>query len=108
MEETPDKKRKKSAIEQLAENEKPISNLIDKVNELINNIADKFFKHQEHKTRFSIKMSILLAVLVIFIVSIAAILTYYDKVDGATFTFLLGLIVGYVLTFFTGLIYPPE
>ena len=95
------KQNEKNLIELLAEHEKPLSNLI-------NLIADKFLKHQERETRFSFRMSGLLAVLVVFIVSIAAILTYYNKVDGSTFTFLLGLVVGYVLTFFTGLIYPSE
>lgn len=95
------KQNEKNLIDLLAEHEKPISNLI-------NLIADKFLRHQERETKFSFRMSGLLAGIVIFIVSIASILTYYNKIDGSTFTFLLGLIVGYVLTFFTGLIYPPE
>jgi xanthine/uracil permease len=103
-----EKKGNKTTLETIVENEKPISNLIDKVNETINNIADKIFKHQEQERKFSIKMSFLLATLIIFIVIIASVLTYYNKIDGSTFTFLLGLIVGYILTFFTGAIYPPE
>lgn len=35
---------------------------------------------------------------VVVIVGIAAVLTYKGKIDGSTFTFLLGLIVGHVLT----------
>lgn len=108
MGELPENKRDKHVLEIIAENEKPISNLVDKFNQTIENISNQFIKHQERETRFSFRMSGLLAVLVMFIVSIAAILTYYNKVDGSTFTFLLGLVVGYVLTFFTGLIYPSE
>lgn len=37
--------------------------------------------------------------MVAFIVLVAAFLTYRGKIDGSTFTFLLGLIVGYLLTF---------
>lgn len=95
------KSTEKNIIEVIADNERPIINLI-------NLVADKFLKHQEREAKFSFRMSMLLAVLVIFIVIVASILTFYDKIDGSTFTFLLGLVVGYVLTFFTGLIYPSE
>jgi hypothetical protein len=33
------------------------------------------------------------------IIAVSGFLTYKGKIDGSTFTFLLGLIVGYVLTF---------
>ena len=108
IEEQSEKKINKTPLETIIENEKPISNLIDKVNETINNIADKILRHQEHEKKFSIKMSVLLAVLIIFIIIVASLLTFYNRIDGSTFTFLLGLIVGYILTFFTGAIYPPE
>jgi hypothetical protein len=42
------------------------------------------------------------------IVGVAAFLTYHGKIDGSTFTFLLGLIVGYVLTFVRDQITGPE
>jgi hypothetical protein len=44
---------------------------------------------------------------VVLIVLVAGTLTYLDKVDGSTFTFLLGTVVGYVLTFIREWIAPP-
>jgi len=44
-------------------------------------------------------MSLFAVLLVAFIVLVAGLLTWKGKIDGSTFTFLLGLIVGYVLTF---------
>jgi|GEM_PF-5057489 hypothetical protein len=44
-------------------------------------------------------MSWVALTVVLVVVGVSAVLTYVGKVDGSTFTFLLGLIVGYVLTF---------
>ena len=51
----------------------------------------------EHKLVF--RMSFMAVLLVCVIIGSASWLTYIGKIDGSTFTFLLGLIVGYVLTF---------
>ncbi len=54
---------------------------------------------QEREIRFQKHMPLIALGTVAFIVGVAAFLTYEGKIDGSTFTFLLGLIVGYVLTF---------
>ena len=54
---------------------------------------------QKLEANFQKHMSWMATVVVLAIVGVAAFLTYKGKVDGSTFTFLLGLIVGYVLTF---------
>jgi len=46
------------------------------------------------------KMAWMVVDLVSVIVLASGILTYFNKIDGSTFTFLLGLIVSYILTFF--------
>lgn len=46
--------------------------------------------------------------IVVLVVGVASVLTYVGKIDGSTFTFLLGLIVGYVLTFLRDQITGPE
>jgi hypothetical protein len=53
-------------------------------------------------------MTVIVAVLVLVIVVSAGLLTYLDKVDGSTFTFLLGLVVGYVLTFVREAVFPRK
>jgi hypothetical protein len=99
---------KKNTWETIIENEPAVSKLIDKLNQTIDNVANKFFQHEEQKSKFSMKMTRMLVFVMSFIVIVAGILTYLNKIDGSTFTFLLGLIVGYALTYFTGALYPPE
>ncbi len=91
----------KHIIEVIAEHEQPITNLI-------NLIADKFLKSSERETKFSFNMALLFVFIISMIVIVSALLTFYDKIDGAALTFLLGLIVGYMLTFIREAIYPPE
>ncbi len=75
--------------------------------DLINTLADKSLRTREAEGRFKIRMAWIVAGLVVFIVGGAGVLTYFGKVDGQTFGFLLGLVVGYVLTFIRDAIYPP-
>lgn len=88
-------------IELLARNEPALS-------KLITTVVQTWTKARESKARFSVRMGILVAVLVSLIVVTAAILTYLDKIDGAALTFLLGLIVGYMLTFVREAIQPTR
>ena len=75
-------------------------------------ICERFLQQslqaQEARARLSIWMSLIAVVIVLFIVAVAGVLTYFGKVGGSTFTFLLGLIVGYVLTFVRDSIQPPK
>ncbi len=54
---------------------------------------------KEREVRFQTRMAWVAVSVVVLIVGVSAFLTYHGKIDGSTFTFLLGLIVGYVLTF---------
>lgn len=91
---------KEGLIEIISKNVEPLS-------KLITNIADKYIEIQEREFEFSKTMGKIAVMVVTLIIASAAILTYYGKIDGSTFTFLLGLIVGYVLTFVKEAITPP-
>lgn len=65
----------KHIIEMLAENEKPISNLIDKLNITIENIFKQLLQHKTRESKFSFGMAYLLAGLISLIVIVATILT---------------------------------
>jgi hypothetical protein len=87
----------------------PSPTLIDIINVLADRVEPvvklletsvKSYQHgQEREIRFQSRMSLFAVLLVAFIVLVAGLLTWKGKIDGSTFTFLLGLIVGYVLTF---------
>jgi len=91
---------KEGLIEAISKNVEPLSILIT-------NIAEKYIAIKEGEVKFSIYMGLLAVGVVTLIVISSAILTFYGKIDGSTFTFLLGLIVGYVLTFVRESITPP-
>ena len=58
--------------------------------------------------KFSIRMTIIATIIILAIIAVSAFLTLKGKIDGSTFTFLLGLIVGYVLTFIRQSINPDD
>ena len=57
---------------------------------------------------FQIRMSLVALVVVLIVVGTASWLTYSEKLDGSSYGFLLGLIVGYVLTFVRDAIVAPR
>ena len=79
-------------IKLISEHSEPLINLIKETSE-------KWLKFKKSNVSYSIVMSIFAVLVVFLIVGISGYLTYKGKIDGSTFTFLLGLIVGYVLTF---------
>ncbi len=81
---------------------------VEPVITLINTLAERSLKAREAEGRFKIRMAWMVAGLVAVIVGAASVLTYVGKMDGSTFGFLLGLVVGYVLTFIRDAIYPPK
>jgi hypothetical protein len=88
-----------------------IDKLADRADPLIKLLQasmDSYQKGVEREIRHSKHMSLMATALVVLIVIVAASLTYVGKIDGSTFTFLLGLIVGYVLTFVRDQITGPE
>ncbi|ASV29001.1 hypothetical protein [Maribacter cobaltidurans] len=75
---------------------------------LIKETAENWLAIKKTSLGFSLKMAIFAFLIVGLIVGSAAWLTFSGKIDGSTFTFLLGLIVGYALTFLQNLINPPS
>lgn len=66
---------------------------------LIESISSRVLESRQARARFTIRMAWLAAVVMVVIVLVAATLTYLGRIDGSTFTFLLGLVSGYLLTF---------
>jgi hypothetical protein len=76
-----------------------IAEKVDPIIKLVSTMADRYQKGQEREVRFETRMSLVAVSVVVLIVGVAGWLTYVGKIDGSTFAFLLGVIVGYVLTF---------
>jgi hypothetical protein len=85
-----------------------LADRVDPLLELLKAFFERSLKAQQSTARFQIRMVWIALAVVALIVGISALLTYLDKIDGSTFTFLLGLVVGYVLTFVRDTIKPPE
>ena len=88
-----------------------IHTLADRADQLIKIVTQLCERHlhaQEAKARFSIRMSLIACGVVLAIVVVAGIITFTGKIGGSTFTFLLGLTVGYILTFIRDSIQPPK
>ena len=75
---------------------------------IVKQVAEHVLQSQQARSRFSLHMSLVAGGIVTLIVVAAGLLTYAGKVDGSTFGFLLGLVVGYVLTFIRDSIRPPD
>lgn len=79
-------------VDKIADRAEP---LID----VVQSIANQYKESRKDRVEFRLAMTYVAVGLVLAIVLIAAFLTYFDKLDGSTFGFLLGLIIGYLLTF---------
>ena len=88
-------------IDKLAERADPLVKLVGAA-------ADRYQKGKERESRLQLHMAWVAVLVVFLIVSVSTVLTYLGKIDGSTFTFLLGLIVGYVLTFIRDSVRTPE
>ena len=84
-----------------------ISKNVEPISTLITNVSEKYIAIKEREFEFSKTMAIIAVIVVALIIVSSAVLTYFEKIDGSTFAFLLGLIVGYVLTFVKDTITPP-
>lgn len=96
------------AIGGLAEIIDVVADRVEPLVKLWSNIAESRLKAQQAEDRFRTNVSWVAVVVVSLIVLVAAFLTYQDKMEGSTFGFLLGTIVGYVLTFIRGWIAPSS
>lgn len=85
-----------------------IADRIDPLLQLLKAFFEQSAKRQQAVATLQVKMTWIVLIIVIMIVGVSGALTYLDKIDGSTFTFLLGLVVGYVLTFIRDTIRPPE
>ncbi len=85
-----------------------LSENFDKLTSLIEDITNRRLQFKKTSFKFSTTMSLIALIIVLIIVGSAGWLTYLEKIDGSTFTFLLGLVVGYALTFIQSLANPPE
>ena len=85
-----------------------IADRVDPVLKLVTGIMERNLKAQESDSKFRVHMAWVAVLIVGVIVGVAAYLTYVDKLDGSTFGFLLGLVVGYVLTFIRDAITPSS
>jgi len=75
---------------------------------LIESLGNQSLKTRDAEGRFKTRMAWFAAAIVGIVVGVSGFLTYVGKIDGSTFTFLLGLVVGYVLSFIRDAIYPPK
>ncbi len=85
-----------------------IADRIDPVIKIIITFAERSLKENESEARFRVNMAWIAVVVIFVIVGVAGALTYFGKIDGSTFGFLLGLIVGYMLTFIRDSIKKPS
>lgn len=76
-----------------------VADRVDPILKLFTAWMERSLQASEAAARHHRRMAWLASGVVLFVVVVAAIMTAMDKVDGSTFTFLLGLVVGYVLTF---------
>lgn len=87
---------------------KTIAEKADPIIKLLQATMESYQKGQEREVKFSKHMAWTALTVVIVIIGVSGFLTYHGKIEGSTFTFLLGLIVGYVLTFVRDQITGPE
>lgn len=92
-----------SVIEAIAKNVEPIRLLISELADKWLKIKESEFefnkKMVESELEFNKKMVNTVVIIVVVIIISASVLTFTNKIEGSTFTFLLGLILGYMLTF---------
>lgn len=72
---------------------------VDPVIHIVETVMDRRLRAAESESKFRVRMALVAILLVGLVVATAAYMTYLGKLDGSTFGFLLGLVVGYVLTF---------
>lgn len=76
-----------------------ISKCIEEIPQLIRDGINKYSDHKKDEKKFKIQMSNRALIMVSLILLAASLFTYLGKVDGQTYAFLLGAILGYALTF---------
>ena len=85
-----------------------IAEKADPIVKLLSTSISGYQQSKEREVKHQRYMALVAISVVVLIVGASSFLTYRGKIDGSTFTFLLGLIVGYVLTFVRDQITGPE
>jgi hypothetical protein len=85
-----------------------IAEKADPIVKLLSTSISGYQQGKEREVKHQRYMALVAVSVVVLIVGVSSFLTYRGKIDGSTFTFLLGLIVGYVLTFVRDQITGPE
>jgi hypothetical protein len=85
-----------------------VAERVDPLIKLVETFAQKSLSTREVDAGFRKHMAWVAVTIVTLIVVAASVLTFIDKLDGSTYGFLLGLIVGYVLTFIRDAIQPRD
>lgn len=84
-----------------------IADRVDPILKLITTVYERKLAAREADARLAKHLSWIAVAIIALVVLSAAVLTYLGKVDGSTFGFLLGLVVGYMLTYVRDAISPP-
>lgn len=85
-----------------------IANRADPLIQLARSWGEHNVEVRQTERNYQSRMTLTVVGLVVFVVLVAAVLTYLDKMAGSTLSFLLGLTIGYVLTFVRNAIHPEQ
>ena len=85
-----------------------VADRIEPIVQLWTTVSQERLKEQQAQARFQTRLSWVAVAVIALIVGTSAFFAYSDKLDGSTFAFLMGTVVGYVLTFLRGWIVPNE
>ncbi len=72
-------------------------------------LLERWFDNQHELEKPKIRWSIIGFILMLFLVVICtAVLVFFGKVDGSNFTFLMGTLVGAIITLFGDIVLPKD
>ena len=87
------------------EGEANIAEILKSLTALINTPAiSQYFKHTENQRKTTFRFFISLFLVVVSIILIMSLLTYFGKVSGEALLFLTGTVVGYILGIFQDIV----
>jgi hypothetical protein len=85
-----------------------VSDRVEPIVKLITTLAEKNIAAKESAAKFKIRMSWVAVFVLVIVVGVSALMTWIGKLDGSTFGFLLGLVIGYALTFIRDTLQPKQ
>jgi len=87
-----------------------INSVVPLVKEYVDLQKSKFdykVKRDERASQHNRKLTFSLLIFLGVVIGISSLLTFYGKVSGDALLFMIGVIVGYIITMIQGLIYEP-